>query len=305
MSDHRWQLGKGPGQRRLPLKTRAKRWLVDLATRDQRVRRMALNRIFANHAAEGILCLVPFADHKVFVDPRDDRVAYTVLSGRPWQRGHLDRALEVADQAGRLTPGGVFVDVGANIGLVTLYAMLSGRFARAIAIEPDPWNRAILQKNIEINGLADRVMVVAKAASDQSGTMTLHRDAKNLGAHSLEPGFSMSPMDEKQTVPVAPLDTILEEIGVEPAAVGFVKIDVEGHEFAALAGMPGLLAARPPIMIEVTFDADDGGHTDSERLKRLLPGYASALDIERPTAVLPVALDAFQATADQHELVVF
>ncbi|MGI9476244.1 MAG: FkbM family methyltransferase, partial [Hyphomicrobiaceae bacterium] len=284
---------------------RVKRWLVDIAARDQRMRRMALNRIFADHAADGILCLVPFGDHKVFVDPRDDRIAYTVLSGRPWQRTQLLRALDVADRADRLKSGGVFVDVGANIGLITLYAMLSGRFARAIAIEPDPWNREILQQNLEINGLGDRVTVVAKAASNQDGTMTLHRDAKNLGAHSLEPGFSMSPVAEAERVPVAPLDAILADAGVDAAAVGFVKIDVEGHEFAALAGMSGQLAARPPIMIEVTFDAGDGGRADSERLKRLLPGYVTAVDIERRDVEATVSLATFQATGNQHELLLF
>ncbi len=303
MHENRWQSGAGPGRRRLPLKTRAKRWLVDWATRDQRVRRMALNRIFADHAADGILCLVPFADHKVFVDPRDDRIAYTLLSGRSWQRAHLDAALRAADEGGRLMPGRVFVDVGANIGLITLYAMLTGRFSHAIAIEPDPWNRAILLQNLEINGLTERVTVVAKAASDQAGRMNLHRDAKNLGAHSLEPGFSMSPVDEVQAVAVERIDVILADAHIAAADVGFVKIDVEGHEFAALSGLSGILEARPPIMTEVTFDANDG-RVESEQLRRLLPGYANIIDIER-SEMTAVSLDAFEATAGQHELLIF
>ncbi len=104
---------------------------------------------------------------------------------------------------------------------------------------------------------------------------------------------------------MAPLDAILEEIGVTPTAVGLVKIDVEGHEFAALAGMPGVLQARPPLMLEVTFDTSDGGQSDSERLRQSLPGYAHVAEIDQPTADPPVALSDFQASADQHELVIF
>ncbi len=303
MSESRWQSGAGPGHRRLPFNTRVKRWLVDWAARDQRIRRMALNRIFSDYATNGILCLVPFADHKVFVDPRDDRIAYTLLSGRSWQRAHLDAGLNAAEAADRLAPNGIFVDVGANIGLITLYAMLTGRFSRAIAIEPDPWNRAILQQNLEINGLHDRVTVIAKAASDKAGTMNLHRDAKNLGAHSLEEGFSMSPVETAHPVEVQRLDTILAEHNVAATDIGFIKIDVEGHEFAALRGLAGLVTTRPPIMVEVTFDAADG-RAEMEQLRHLLPQYTHIVDIENARPV-SMPLDAFQPTAGQHELLIF
>jgi FkbM family methyltransferase len=290
----------------LPVKTRLKRWLVDWASQDARVRRMALNRIFSNYAAEGVLCLVPFADHRVFVDPRDDRIAFSILSGRGWQRRQLEAALAKADTAGRLKRNGVFVDVGANIGLMTIYALLSGYFSAAVAIEPDPWNREILNRNIELNGMAQRVTVIGKAVSDATGHMQLHRDAKNLGAHSLEDGFVMSAEGGDRVVEVGRLDEILAISGLVPQDIGFVKVDVEGHEFAALGGMPELLAARPPLMIEVTFDGDgDGdGAADTERLTHLLEGYSLVAEIgdEMREAV---ALEKFKATGMQHELLFF
>jgi len=82
--------------------------------------------------------LVPFSDHKVFVDPRDDPIAYTLLAGGQWQRGDIDAAIELAKSAGKLKQQSVFVDVGANIGLITVSAMLSGHFSRAIALNRPP-----------------------------------------------------------------------------------------------------------------------------------------------------------------------
>lgn len=288
----------------MPIKTRVKRWLANRVVRDPRFRRMALNRIFSEHAAEGILCLVPFDDHQVFVDPRDDRIAYALISGRPWQRHHLDAAINAADTAGRLKPGGIFVDVGANVGLITLYALLSGRFERAIAIEPDPWNRKILTKNLNVNDLIDRVTVIAKAASDVAATLNLHRDAKNLGAHSLEPGFAMSPVAQAQPVVAEPLDMILENAGTAAEDVSFLKMDVEGHEFAALAGAANLLGKQPPVMIEVTFD-QAGSKQDERRLKRLFTGYSNVVDIGRLKQLSSVPLARFRATEPQHELLIY
>jgi FkbM family methyltransferase len=303
MAGFRWQTGTGPGSRRLPWKTQAKRWLVKFATKDARVRRMALNQIFSRHGADGVLCLVPFDDHRVFVDPRDDRIAYSLLTGKAWQRAHLKAAFDAADRSVRLGEGGVFVDVGANIGLMTLYALLSGRFSRAVAIEPDPWNRTILGRNLEINGLSDRVTVVGKAVSDAAGSMVLYRDAKNFGAHSLEPDFVMSPQAVEQAVAVDRLDEILAELGIAAGHVGFVKIDVEGHEFAALGGMPELIAAGPPVMIEVTFDSRDG-RAEVDMLQSLFPAYTTVVDVEHSETLTPVQLHLFQASRQQHELLI-
>lgn len=309
-SDERWPVGQGPGNRRLSWQVRVKRWMVDIASRDSRVRRMALNRIFAEHGAKGVLCLVPFDDHSVFVDPRDDRIAYTLICGRSWQRDDLGRALRQASAAGRLVPDKVFVDVGANIGLMTLYALLSGQYSRAVAIEPDPWNRQILERNLEVNGLSDRVIVVAKAVSDHGGSMRLHRDTKNLGAHSLERGFVLSPDSAGESVAVDRLDAILAELGIAGEDIGFVKIDVEGHEFAALAGMSELLLQRPPVMIEVTFGTRPAGPSafggeEIDRLRELMPEYETVLDIAAHAGSAgPMSFASFRPTETQHELLV-
>ncbi len=300
----RWQAGDGPGARRRLWKNRIKRWLVDRATRDPRIRRMALNRIFSDFATDGVLCLVPFAtgageeSYQVYVDPRDDRIAYSVLSGREWQRAELEHAFLLAEAAGRLEPGGTFLDVGANIGLMTLYALLSGRFDRAIAIEPDPWNRSILEQNLAINDFDKRVTVFAGAASSSPGTLELNRDRKNLGAHSLERGFVMSP-GSVETVRVERLDDIVTGAGHSARDISFVKIDVEGHEFEVLAGMTDVLAVQPPIMAEITFDA--ASTSDADRLRQILqPGYSRFHVLDQ--AQRSGALSDLEARASQHEL---
>ena len=295
----RWQSGGGPGARRPALTTRLKRWLAVRLTRDARLRRLLVHEIFTHHAAPGILLRVPFPDHALFVDPRDDRIAATLLAGRAWQRDQLTRALEALRDRSRLTQGGTFLDIGANIGALTIYALLSGNFSNAVAIEPAPANRAILERNLAENGLRDRVTVIAAAATDAPGEARLHLDEKNLGAHSLEAGFSMSP-GATLTVPADRLDSLLRENAVDPSSITLAKIDVEGHEFSVLEGATGLLGAAPPLMIEIVFDAT----ADRDRLEALLPSpYSHCLDLDRAGAACP--LTAFKPAASQHELLVF
>lgn len=307
----RWRQQEGPPRRGRRWSSRAKRFLTRLSLRDQRFRRIVLNYLFSNYIAEQTLCLVNFDDHEIFVDPRDDKIAFTLLSGRAWQRGDLEAAMALASTHGRLPRGKVFVDVGANIGAMTLYAMLSGQFSHAVAIEPDRHNRSILERNIATNGLTERVTIAATAASFASGEMPLYRDEKNRGAHSLEEGFVMTP-STAEVVSVDKLDQILKNNGIAPRDVGFLKIDVEGHEQSVLHGATGVLGLAPPIMLEATFDTSThaAGLMDYHAItSHLQTGYKTCAQIDdrQPGTNLPVAygLEEFAPSSIQHELLFF
>ena len=287
-----------------------RRGLIALAARNVRLRRQALQYLFTRYVAPGTLCCVPFEDHSVYVDPRDDRIAYTLLTGRSWQRAELDAAIALAQAHDRLPAGGVFVDVGANIGIMTIYAMLSGQFDCAVAIEPDPRNLDVLRRNLAVNGLSEKVSVIEAAASSSRGEMILHRDAKNLGAHSLEPGYVMTP-GEARSVRVDTLDNLVANAGLASAAVTFVKIDVEGHEQEVVRGMAKLLRTGPVVMVEATFDvtSSDTANTDWQAvIGPLRDNYRICADLavrDPETGLAPTqTLDRFRPTAMQHELAI-
>lgn len=163
------------------------------------------------------------------------------------------------------------VDGGANIGyLTTIIAQLVGPAGRVDAFEPQPDNRARLEANVQRNGLSDRVRVHAEALSEGPGTATIHRfvgDAGNHGVASLFPGdgpAATSAID----VPIVRMDAALAR--TSPV---LVKLDVEGAESLAIAGMTGLLkAARPPAVIleHNPVTAGRAGAGLSEPVERLL-----------------------------------
>jgi len=75
-----------------------------------------------------------------------------------------------------LVPGDLFVDIGANIGIYTIYAADIG--ASVIACEPDPRNYARLVENVEFNGYEVQTLNVAVA--DRPGTLRLTQGLDSL-----------------------------------------------------------------------------------------------------------------------------
>ncbi len=98
-----------------------------------------------------------------------DPLARVITRGRYFHEGDLLMACRTA-----YLPGTVVIDVGANIGNHTVFfAGVMG--APVVAVEPDPANLALLQRNLAVNGLAGRVQVHACAlgAAQQGGAVSL------------------------------------------------------------------------------------------------------------------------------------
>ena len=126
-------------------------------------------------------------------------------------------------------PGGVFVDVGANVGTFALVlARHVGASGRVIAVEPHPVTHARLAFNNEASGTA-QTRLVAAAAGPADGELTIETDGDNLGASHIVMGRAGA-----NAIKVASLrlQRILEQAGV--AKVDALKIDIEGFEDRAL-----------------------------------------------------------------------
>ncbi len=127
--------------------------------------------------------------------------------------------------------GGVFVDVGANVGTYTLaLARHVGADGKVIAIEPHPVTHARLKFNCEASG-ATQVRLVAAAAGPADGELLIETDGDNLGASHIVTG---KPAGNAFRVPALRLQRILDEVGV--SQVDALKIDVEGFEDRVLTG---------------------------------------------------------------------
>jgi len=127
--------------------------------------------------------------------------------------------------------GGVFVDVGANVGTYTMVlARQVGASGKVIAIEPHPVTHARLAFNRAASGFT-QVSLLAAAAGPSDGELMIETDGDNLGASRIVSG---EPAGNAIRVPSSRLQRILDDAGV--GRVDTLKIDVEGYEDRVLTG---------------------------------------------------------------------
>lgn len=163
------------------------------------------------------------------------------LIQRHHAEGRLYEREELALIAQHLSPGGTFIDIGANVGNHAVWALCSAGAGRVIAFEPGLIAHTVLTVNKALNGL-DQLDIRKVALSDREGTACLGpAHPANLG------GSTLSESGPGQIVETQRGDVALSGIDVD-----FLKIDVEGHELQVLSGLEGLFArTHPPMMIEV------------------------------------------------------
>jgi FkbM family methyltransferase len=147
------------------------------------------------------------------------------------------------------------LDIGANSGVFSLAAAAAGA-RRVHAFEPLARIRAVLEDNVALNAMQDRVSAWPVALGAQSGTATIFDPGGDVPTSaSLSEDFVREHFGDgghglRYAVAVLAGDHFCEREGVDD--VDLVKIDVEGFEAPVLAGLRGTLArCRPAVLMEV------------------------------------------------------
>lgn len=143
--------------------------------------------------------------------------------------------------------GAVFYDVGANVGMYTIFAAVT-RGAQVFSFEPEAQNYAILNKNILVNNVSDRVVAYNVALSDDIRVDRLYMANNTVGGscHSFaeEVGFDLQP--RKSKFQQGAIGMSLDEMVVRGKLPlpEYLKIDVDGFEHLVCAGGKNVLASQ-------------------------------------------------------------
>jgi FkbM family methyltransferase len=137
-------------------------------------------------------------------------------------------------------PSATSLDIGANRGI---YSYLMRQHSKSvIAFEPNPLYASF------VRGALKDVKVIEAAVSDHEGSCVLRvplsTEIAGMGTIEAENTLDQLPVEEI-TIPVLTLDSL------KLPKIGFIKIDVEGHELAALRGAAATIeSSLPNLLIE-------------------------------------------------------
>jgi FkbM family methyltransferase len=192
--------------------------------------------------------------YKLYQNIDDIAIDYSSLSGMKISDiGVKFRDGEMEFIARELQPGATVVDIGANVGLMTLLlAKVVGPTGSVFAFEPGPISFAILKLNTLINDYQN-ITLVNKAVSSVSGMETLFICPTGESDNQV----STTDLDWKDETRVAvPIEIVSMDdyLGVDNhRKIDFVKIDTQGGEYKVLKGMIDTLQRNQDIQLILEY----------------------------------------------------
>lgn len=212
-------------------------------------------------SSEEILTKI-FSGAKMYLDPRDaGLVPHLVLDG-DWERNITQAWLKVVKS------GDVVFDIGANYGYFSvLAAQQSTRDCKIISFEANPQIIPYITKTMHVNSFDSCSTIENVAVSSSEGKLTLHilKDfIASSSIHGVEHlrEYSHAPSELEEAiaveVPATSIDAYCAKNNIKQ--VDLIKMDIEGYEDEAYAGMRKVIQASPNATLFIEFTSKSYKH---------------------------------------------
>lgn len=156
-----------------------------------------------------------------------------------------------------LKPGSVLWDIGANVGLYSIYAAKKID-AKVYAFEPSVFNLELLARNIFINDLQHKIIIVPIALNDETGANLFKMSNTSWGGALStfasdfdQNGNTLKSIFEYSTLSIS-MDEAVSSLGL--LAPNYIKMDVDGIEHLILRGGYDVLKSVDSVLIEINDD---------------------------------------------------
>lgn len=194
--------------------------------------------------------------------------------------------------------GAVLWDVGANVGLYSVYAAKK-RNCKVWAFEPSVFNLELLARNIFLNDLTNSICIVPVALSDMLASSQMRMTSTEWGGALSTfretfgwDGKAISQVFEFKTIGMSMTDAVDKLSIPQP---DYIKMDVDGIEHLILKGGRDVLKNVQGVLIEV----NDAFHEQASQCHRLLVEAGLVLKEKRQSEAISASTLGFQNAYNQ------
>ncbi len=201
---------------------------------------------------------VDTSNGRLTIDSKDWLIGKYLYVKRSYEANQIRAAIALLQKEGHLREVGrkTVIDVGANIGMISIALLRQGYFERAIAFEPAPDSYRLLARNVSQNGFQDRILHFRCALSSIEGELELELSDDNSGDHRIRRTKTSGAFREERRrtvkVPIRTLDRVFSDhLALRSEEVGLVWLDIQGHEGQFFQGARDLLRRGIPVVSEL------------------------------------------------------
>jgi FkbM family methyltransferase len=227
---------------------------------------------------ENELFLKSMSAFSLYLDKNDPGISKTLAKSKYFKKWHREpEFMDIIES--EVNEGDVAFDLGANIGYVTMHlANYVGSSGKVYAVEPSPRNYQILCKSIKANNFEQIIEADQLAVSSSSG----HRDL-NISDESNLNSFVKTKYT-KDTIKVK--TTSIDDFFLSKRFPNFIKMDIEGAEVDALAGIDKILEnnSRMKILMEIHPMYYDGDAFTKQLIRLFKRGFKTKYLVSAGTA---------------------
>jgi len=236
------------------------RWLPDFKGK-QRLGRLIFKKQIEN--AENIVVTGKY-NIKYLLPNLRENIGYEIYINGIYEKETSDFIIN------KIPDGGIYVDIGANIGSIALPVFTSKKNIKVICIEASRSVYYYLEENLRLNNL-ENIILVPRAISDKDdAVVSFYSPTNQFGKGH----FSNDDNREVEKVSTIRLDTVLKKYNMPRP--DFIKVDIEGYEYYAFKSAEEMLdtATAPDILFEFEDWAE-------ERAEGLKPGDAQLFLLQK------------------------
>ena len=158
-----------------------------------------------------------------------------------------------------LKKGSVVIDVGAQMGIFSIFSALRDKSIKVYSYEPFLPNYTLFEKNIKLNNLSKQIFPFNKGVGKKNEMRSFTISDKNTGGH----GFYCTDSSKKIQIKTISLKEVFEENKIKKC--DFLKMDCEGAEYEILFNTPDNYLKK---IKSITMEYHDNGNV--AELKKFL-----------------------------------